>query len=369
MANFATEQLKRQRPRADAKYPHLVEHLTAQIRAGKLCPGDRLPTFVQLQAKFGVTPQTVNRAMIALEQDGLIVRRPGGGTFILDAPRPRAKGIIGLCGYGLRRSGSSSYWTHLLEVVRSGAEVSGSQILLLPHNVSDGWEKVDGVLISDLAIPYHCNLIPHLPLVCLFGNQEKRTSIVADEYSGLRQATEHLLVLGHRRIAYLHGQNQTNVPKRLKGYNDTLREAGITPRKSWLRSLSGKNDFGPQFLDAGRSGMAEWISDKGPKGWKEIGCTALLCHNDDTAIGALQALSKAGFKVPDDVSVIGFDGTQVGEYSSPRLTSIEMPLQQMGETAIQILQKQIGADEVLVEHHVLPTQLRVRQSTAAPPHH
>ena len=61
---------------SDAKYPYLVEHLASQIRDGILRVGDRLPTFVELQAHFGVTPHTVNRAMIALEHRGLVERRP-----------------------------------------------------------------------------------------------------------------------------------------------------------------------------------------------------------------------------------------------------------------------------------------------------
>jgi len=88
MALSSSKQSKTPRPRLDAKYPHLVECLTAQIDAGELRPGDRLPTFVQLQEEFGVTPHTVNRAMIALEHAGLIERRPGMGVFIRDPDRP-----------------------------------------------------------------------------------------------------------------------------------------------------------------------------------------------------------------------------------------------------------------------------------------
>ena len=112
--------------------------------------------------------------------------------------------------------------------------------------------------------------------------------------------------------------------------------------------------------------MKAWLSESDD--WSKIGCTALLCHNDDVAIGAMQALNAAGLKVPDDVSVVGFDGTEVGEYSSPQLTTIEVPLQQMGKVAIGLLQKQIEVDEVIVGHKVLPTQLRVRESTSAPSH-
>lgn len=256
----------------------------------------------------------------------------------------------------------------MLDGARGRAEDGGSQVLLLSHDSGAGLEKVDGVVISDLLDQESRNAIPpHLPVICLSGAQRNWASIVADEYSGMKQATEHLLALGHRRIAYLHGRNTTNVPLRVRGYRDALCEAGIVPQKNWLHRLTGKNDFGPEFTAEGHRRMAGWLNNNGPSGWHHLGCTALLCHNDETALGALQALGEAGLKVPDDVSVIGFDGTEVGEYCSPQLTSVEMPLKLMGEVAIELLQKQIAADEVLVECQILPTQLRVRQSTAAPP--
>jgi len=225
----------------------------------------------------------------------------------------------------------------------------------------------------------HRNLIPaQLPLVCLFGVQPERASIVADEYSGQKLATEYLLKLGHRRIAFLHGSDGTHAPERLKGYEDALREFGIAPQKNWRRSLSTKNDFGPQFIASGRAQMAAWLGEKAAKGWNKIACTSLLCHNDETAVGAIQALHAAGLKVPGDVSVIGFDGTEVGEYSAPQLTTIEMPLRQMGQVAVEMLQKLMTNDaaraadaisiepEMIVEHAVLPTQLLVRASTSEP---
>jgi len=355
------------RPSPLPKYRRLAEHFRQQVAEGVLLPGDRLPSLNEMRQREGISRVTMDKVHSILEQEGLIERQPGLGTFVTYRQKKQAKGIIGLCGYGLRGGRSSAYWTVLIDGVRAQAEATGSQMLLLPHDVGDGWEKVDGVLISDLLTTHDRNLIPsQLPLVCLFGIQQERVSVVADEYTGQKQATEHLLALGHRRIAYLHSP-YTNAAPRLIGYRDAMRQADIVPQRNWRRALLGKIDFGPQFIAAGRSAMASWLNDKGPNGWAVIRCTALLCRNDETALGALQAFSEVGLKVPDDVSVIGFDGTEVGEYSSPQLTSIEMPLQHMGKVAMELLQKQIAADEVVVEHKVLPTQLRVRKSTAAPP--
>jgi len=353
----------------------VVEHFATLISRGDLAPGDRLPTYFELQRQFGLAANTISRAMIELEQQGLIERRRRSGVYVAERVTTppamrRHHGIIGLCGSGFHDSASSFYWAHLSEGVRAQAQGLGSQILLLPYGVLDGWEKVDGVLtVGILSDSHHDAIPPQLPIVSLFESRPDWASVEADEYAGLKQAIAHLLALGHQRIAYLYSLDASIVPYRLKGYEDSLRGAGIAPRKNWMRLLSGVNHCGPDFATAARRDTAAWLSDKGPNGWEGIGCTALLCHNDDTALGAIQALNQAGLKVPDDVSVVGFDGTEISAYSPPQLTTVEVPLRRMGEIAIELLQKQIAADEVIVEHRTLPTQLRVRQSTAAPPHH
>lgn len=348
------------------KYHHLVHHLQEQIQSGDLQPGERLPTFAGFQTSFGVTSQTVSHALSVLEHKGLIVRQRGRGVFVaeqISSPQTtrQSQGIIGLCGWGFGfHWGSSSYWSKLLKGIRDQVQANGSQILLLEDDIHKGWEKVDGVLLADRQRFEFLRSVPlELPMVCLFNKYPNRTSVVADESSGIRLAVEHLLVLGHQRIAYL---NSSTVPDRLESYQATLRDADITPHEDWSRALSGENASDLQFNAAGQRDMDAWLRE----GWSTLGCTALLCHNDDVAIGVIRALNKDGLKVPQDVSVIGFDDTEVGEYSTPQLTTVVMPLQRMGETAINLLQKQIAADEATDGCQTLSTQLRVRESTSAP---
>ena len=119
-------------------------------------------------------------------------------------------------------------------------------------------------------------------------------------------------------------------------------------------------------MHAGRVAMSRWLED----GWRESGCTALFAQNDDTAWGAIEALRAAGFRVPDDVSVIGFDGTQSAMFCNPKLTTVEVPLQQMGREAVRLLLRRLACgrhsvETRFVETLVFPTQLKVRASTAA----
>ena len=132
-----------------------------------------------------------------------------------------------------------------------------------------------------------------------------KAGVSADDGNGARLATQHLLDLGHQRIAYLHGyEDHPLMHSRLAGYREALLAEGITPQRSWARRLRGRYDTGARFSSEGRKNMKLWLRD----GWREAGFTALLCHNDEVALGAIAALSEAGIRVPQDVSVVGFDG-------------------------------------------------------------
>jgi DNA-binding LacI/PurR family transcriptional regulator len=350
---------------ARGKYPQLVEHLVAEIRAGKLRDGDKLPTFVEMQEQFGVTPHTVNRAMIALEHRGLVERRRGSGIFVsLRRPKNRGgTGIIGLAGFGFQFGGQSSYWTTLLSGVREAAARDDRQILLLDYASSQGWEKADGVLICDWTGQETLRHVPpYLPCVSVLVEVEGMSSVVADDYAGARAAVEHLLQLGHTRIGYLHGPPHTATSRRLAAYHDTLREAGIEPLEKWRSLLLWEHDHAENYVRAGQSSMARWLRH----GWDKTGCTALLCQNDATAIGAVHALREAAIRVPQDLSLAGFDGGEIGEHCAPRLTTVQLPLREIGARAVSTLIKRIAGDKALAQHDFLKPQLQVRQSTSAP---
>ena len=301
-----------------------------------------------------------------LESEGLIVRRRGSGTYVAEFSKPASKatGIIGLSGKAFRFNGYSPYWAQLQGGAHQAATKAGRQLLILEPTRSQGWEKADGVLICD----WNDNLkprkdLPGLPQVSLMTSIEGIASVTADDYAGMRLATEYLVSLGHRKISYLHGESLSQiVHNRLTAYQDVLKKSGITPDPSWTRFIPGKYDYGVHISKYAALAMSRWLKS----GWSTLGCTALLCHNDEAAVGAIQALSEKGIRVPQDISVMGFDGTEYCDLVSPRLSSVEVPLREIGAQAVELLLQQIKADEVSEEHRVFPTRLRIRESTAAP---
>jgi LacI family transcriptional regulator len=174
------------------------------------------------------------------------------------------------------------------------------------------------------------------------------TWVVCDDQRGGQLATEHLLELGHRDILFLAGPNgSSSSAGRFSGYQRALAAAGVA--YSDTRVYLADKD-----IDSGRKAMAQALSEK-------AAFTAVVAHNDSVAIGAVDTLLQQGFRIPDDVSVIGFgDGILAANFRVP-LTTVRVPQMEMGEVALRLaidLQK-----SETVQPRQLPVDLVVRAST------
>ena len=172
--------------------------------------------------------------------------------------------------------------------------------------------------------------------------------VVCDDQRGGQLATEHLLERGHREILFLAGPNgSSSSAGRFSGYQRALAAAGVA--YSDTRVYLADKD-----IDSGRKAMTQALSEKAP-------FTAVLAHNDSVAIGAAETLVQQGFRIPKDVSVVGFgDGILAENFRVP-LTTVRVPQMEMGETAVRLaidLQKDIA-----VEPRQLPVEITVRSST------
>jgi LacI family transcriptional regulator len=178
------------------------------------------------------------------------------------------------------------------------------------------------------------------------------TSVDVDNRAGARHAVEHLLALGHRRIACI-----TNAPlvytaaqDRLDGYLDALRGAGIQPRSEWIAA-------GAFDAPSGHAAMAELL--------ERSAFDAVFVASDVVALGAISALREAGRRVPQDVSVVGFDDIPLAAYFDPPLTTVRLPAFELGQAAGRALLERI-AGRAVPDRTLLPTELIVRASTAPP---
>ncbi|WP_104086344.1 LacI family DNA-binding transcriptional regulator [Arthrobacter sp. GMC3] len=178
-------------------------------------------------------------------------------------------------------------------------------------------------------------------------------SVGATNWAGGKAATEHLIALGHRRIAFLGGPAAAECSvARLHGYLAALMSHGITSRPDYV--LTG--EFNQHF---GRAGTSELLALEEPP-------TAIFAASDATALGVLEEARRLGLRIPEDLSLVGFDGTPLTEQTLPRLTSVAQPLQEMGRAALRAVLR-LAKDESLDSPHMeLATELVVRDSTAPP---
>ncbi len=178
-------------------------------------------------------------------------------------------------------------------------------------------------------------------------------SIAADSYGGARSAMQHLADLGHRRIVFITGQEQLgSAQDRHRAYDDSVMMFGLDPDpKLVIRgdySLRGGREAGQRFLA---------LRNK---------ATAVFASNDMSAFGLMSVVQSAGLRVPDDVSIVGFDDLPAAVHVHPNLTTVRQPIAEMGRAAVNTLLALIAGLDAAAPQISLPTSLVIRQSTAAP---
>ena len=360
-----------ERPMAGPKYLDLAAQFRQQIAAGELAPGERLPSFAELREQLGVGQSTLERAYALLERESLISREPGRGVFVAPPQRRPRTGVIGLIGVTPEKT-EHPYYARLLAGVQTAAHQNDSQVLLLNDALPVRAELLDGLVIyANRPHRVLAQLPADLPRVVVLFPTDEAPCVLADDFGGARAATRHLIELGHRRIAYLVSDANFEIYReRLGGYRAALLEAGIAARPEWLRLLGEiDNSIQPSYLalaKQSREEMRSWLCD----GFADLGCTALLAHNDEVAISALQILREMGVKVPDQLSVIGFDDARFGQIHAPSLSSVSVPLDEIGARAARIIFEQLQNEPPRQPARHKPERLETpviaRESTAPP---
>jgi LacI family transcriptional regulator len=191
-------------------------------------------------------------------------------------------------------------------------------------------------------------LDPLMPL------DERIPAVSAAHTSGADQAIRHLLELGHRRIAHITGpRGWVATEDRRRGYRAALATAGILPDPAL--EIEAEPEIRP-----GREAALRLLElSERP--------TAIFAFNDNIAIGAIQAARARGLRVPEDISIVGFDDVEHATIVTPMLTTVRQPLAEMGRTAVSLLNRLLERQHFETLHIELATRLVVRESTAPPP--
>lgn len=231
--------------------------------------------------------------------------------------------------------------------------------LVLPRVI---WERgaVEGLIVAGTNYPNFIKAVVRLgvPFV-LFGNNligrqsiEKFDSVWFDNEGGGRQATEYLVGLGHRNIWFVGDLSLPWYRRNYEGYITAMRQAGLTSRELDV-------DTGSSGFEVGPSCVSRILANG-----RDI--SAIVAGDDEIALGLLTALNQHGIKVPDDLSLTGFDDIDAIRYVGPSLTTVRVPKEQIGEELAKTLFERLANRRMLPMKRMLRTELIIRGSCAPP---
>jgi Transcriptional regulators len=330
-----------------------------------------------------LTEETQRRVLEAAKQLGYRPRRArsAAATTGEDAPRPREarEEAIGFQFFADRPADtlqSNAFYAPMLMGAQEEAAALGMHLLVhttdrhrlakeLPKMVQD--EAIAGSLLvgtgaDPATLARFSERLPHLVLLDDLDPTGQFECVTSDGFGGMFEATNYLLGLGHRRIGFFLVEEEVRpFRERLHGYVSALFRAGITPDPAMV--------LGGRFEDPDEeriARLAALVTHPDP----ERRPTALLASNDDYAFYALRHLRRLGLRVPEDISLIGFDDTPFSTHTDPPLTTVRVDKEAMGRLAVQRLVARIRSPEGGTTHHPvhnqMPVSLVVRQSCCRP---
>lgn len=327
-------------------------------------------TIELVAAEAGVSPSTVSRIL-----NGTAVVSPEKKKAVQDAvvrlgfvPNPVARGLAGgrtLSIGVLTQSIDSPFYGAALRGIENELDPAGYSALF----VSGHWNakietrcieillsrRVDGIVVltgrlSDAALKSCAKRVP----MVVTGRTLKGPGLVSldfDNQGGARMATQHLIALGHRRIAFISGDlKHSDAQQRLLGYRSALEDAGITFDPALLV-------FGKYTEASGLQAVLRLVASQQP-------FTAVFASNDQMAIGAVHALQRHNLRIPHDVSVVGFDDLPTSSYAFPPLTTVHQPVYELGRLAAQTMLALLTGGKP--QPQVPAPRLIVRESCANP---
>jgi DNA-binding LacI/PurR family transcriptional regulator len=331
--------------------------------------GTRPPTIVDVAARAQVSYQTVSRVLnehpsvrpttrqAVLDAMAGLGYRPSNAARTLVTGRSRTLGVLALDVadsdgltplYGIERSARElGYFVGIGNLT----SVDRASVRAAVDHLAE--QSVAGLLVIapiDAADDALVTAPSDLPIVAVEGS---RSGVVAsagvDQVAGARLATEHLLELGHDTVFHIRGPSEwMQTQDRVNGWGSALEAAGADVPMPLAGDWTAKSGY-----EAGQ--VLSRVS----------GLTAVFAGNDQTALGLLLAFSERGIRVPEDVSVVGFDDGADVPFYNPPLTTVPQDFQAVGRTAISMLVNRIEDGARDLDHDLVEPELVVRQSTAS----
>lgn len=351
------------------KYHQLKEIIKESSKKGMIKPNERIQSESELMTIYKISRHTVRHAMGDLVNEGWLYREPGIGTFCADRLSRTSKKtfIIGVISVVV----SNYIFPSIIHGIDNVIHPKGYSIVL--GNANHNTEKeaahlqdminrnVDGLIIeptrSALSSPnikyFHKLREKGIPFVMIdsYFDELNPSYVCMDDVLGGYLAAEYLLELGHRRISIIYKSDHLPSTKRFQGYKKALKRYKVDYSEELVKSFvlpENKNPTSPL--------IEELFKIKKPP-------TAIFCYNDQIALQAYKAITKLGLKIPHDVSLVGFDDSDLAILSEVPLTTVAHPKGKMGEKAGKMLLQLIESSSTSqVQQFVYKPRLIIRDS-------
>lgn len=369
-----TSNINREDP--ESLYVQLKNILLKEIEEGRYKEGERIPTYRELCQIYGISMTTVKQAISELVHEGIISRRRGMGTFInasrkqkdllrrevqkslvfvtpdIDDPAVAdifngIEEVTSQKGYQVVIMSSSRRIDKEIENLKLLPQKSESGAIIFPN-----WGRVNAEQIFELKrIKYPFVLIDR------YFRDIQTDRVTVDNSRGAYEITNHLIKLGHGKIAHISALDTTATQDKIEGYKKALNDNGI-PFESVLLKQIPQEDREPET--GGYREVQKLLTLRNKP-------TAVFAGNDPIAIGALQAIRDSGLKVPEDIALVGFDDSRFIKSLGIPLTTVAQPFYEEGAMAVRILVEKIEGGNMVgdLKQIILPVKLVVRDTCGA----
>jgi DNA-binding LacI/PurR family transcriptional regulator len=330
----------------------------------------RRPTIIDVALRAGVSKSMVSLVMrgvhavsdekrrVVLEAAAELGYRPNAVARSLVSRRTN---LVGVLLSDLR----NPFFTDVIDGIEAESEARGYKTIICTASRLASVERraldtllelrVDGVILASpmLDTGTITSTSEEVPVVLVARHLagEPIDSVSNDDPAGAGLVVEHLAALGHRRIAHVDGACGAGADERRAGYEHAMRALGLGDQ---VRAVTGG-----YTEDGGRAGVQALLESDEPP-------TAIFVANDLAALGALSALSERGIRVPQDVSIVGYDNISLASVRYINLTTVDQPRPDMGRSAVSLILDRLASRRREPRHIIVPPRLVVRGTTAPP---
>ncbi len=363
----------------------LHHNLQRLIYTGHWSTNSLVPSETEIARHLNISRSTVRLAMQRAELEGLIRRVPGKGTFVAYSRQNEYQS--GSIAYVTPYQPVSEWGAVILNGAESAARARGYRLLYCRRNEHQSeahllqelqddhiagillWPEARRSLTQDEIASYRQL---HIPVVLM-----DRTitgvdydCVTSENYAGATSLMQHLIELGHKHIVFVTHRytDLLTVAERYRAYEDAMRQAHLSPANFWLIGDGFRETDERQILDPRSDAVAvelmqiiRYLQEASPRP------TAVFALNDTIAILVMRVAALLGIRVPDELSIAGFDDMPFTACLSVPLTTVAQDTMAIGRQAAHLLLNRIEGWDGAPQLELIPTKLHVRQSTAAPP--